>query len=236
MKIYDFAGINVGVSTRYDFLRKLCADYETNAATPDITVSVTDEQMKAEKNVNDYAANAGYIESVCAYRNIVKAIIPFDAFMLHGATFRVGDRCLSLVAKSGTGKTTHMKLWMQLLGDRITVINGDKPIIRFRNGIPVAYGTPFMGKEGDGCRTSAPLTDICFIERSPTNSTRKILPQEAVNLILNQIIFPDKADDMLKLLDMIDKLLNICSLWEIKCNMEPEAAQCAYNAVFKEMT
>ncbi len=232
MKIYDFAGINIGIEPRYDYFGKLCAGYETNTEKADITVAVTDEQIEAEKNVNDLACNNGYIESICAYRNIVKAIIPFNAFMLHGATFKIDGRCLSFVAKSGTGKTTHMKLWMKLFGDRITVVNGDKPIIRFKDDIPVAYGTPFMGKEGDGCRTSAPLTDICFIERSSVNSVQPLPPQEAADLIFNQIIFPDNPDDILKLLDMIDKLLRSCSLWKIKCNMELSAAQCAYNTIF----
>lgn len=35
-------------------------------------------------------------------------------------------------APSGTGKSTHAKLWRDCFGDRVTMINDDKPLIKFR--------------------------------------------------------------------------------------------------------
>ena len=54
-----------------------------------------------------------------------------DAFVLHSATFDVDGVGVVFAAHSGTGKTTHMLLWQKLLGDKMTIVNGDKPIVRF---------------------------------------------------------------------------------------------------------
>ena len=35
---------------------------------------------------------------------------------------------IAFAAPSGTGKTTHIKLWQRLYGDRVEIINGDKPL------------------------------------------------------------------------------------------------------------
>ena len=50
-------------------------------------------------------------------------------------------------AKSGVGKTTHTKLWVEYFEGIASYINGDKPIIRCKDFVWYAYGTPWMGKE-----------------------------------------------------------------------------------------
>ena len=94
----------------------------------------------------------------------------FDAFLLHAAVIEVDGLAYAFAAPSGTGKTTHIALWKKFFGDRANIINGDKPIIRFENGTPYIYGTPWCGKEGYNINTKAPLAALCFIERSPENT------------------------------------------------------------------
>ena len=39
-------------------------------------------------------------------------------------------------AQSGTGKSTHIKLWKKHFGKDVDIVNGDKPIVRvFNDGI-----------------------------------------------------------------------------------------------------
>ncbi len=231
MAVYNFADINIKVNNKYNYFNQLCKKYLVECETPELTVNISDEDIKEEKLINPITKNIGYVESVCAYRNIVKSVARFDAFMLHGAVFTVGERCLAFLAHSGTGKTTHLKLWMQLLGEKMTVINGDKPIIRFFGGIPYAYGTPFNGKENIGTKMRAPLTDICFIERGETNYAEEKTPLYALDLIMDQIIMPDNAGDVYKVLGLIDELINRCKIWLIKCNMDIDAAKTAYETI-----
>lgn len=162
--------------------------------------------------------------------------LPFNnAFVLHACTVDVDGVGVAFSAISGTGKTTHMNLWQQLLGDKITVVNGDKPIVRFfdeKPQVPYAYGTPWNGKENLGCNMRTPLKHICFITRSEQNSTVPITKQEALSRLLNQVYMPKDPAATAATLQLINRLLDSVQLWEIRCNMDIDAAKTSYNAIF----
>ena len=99
---------------------------------------------------------------------------------------------------------------------------------------PYAYGTPWNGKEGLGCNMRTPLKHICFIERSLTNSCEPMDKKDAVDLMFNQVYMPTDPQAAMCTMQLIDRLLSSCKLWKIKCNMEPQAAEVAYNTIFAE--
>ena len=129
-----------------------------------------------------------------------------------------------------------MNLWQKLLGDKMVVVNGDKPIVRFFDDepeTPYAYGTPWNGKEHLGCNMRTKLKHICFIERSETNFVEKMDKNDVINLIFNQVYKPKDPIAVMKTMELIDRLLSCCNLWKIHCNMEDEAAEIAYNAIMR---
>ena len=63
-------------------------------------------------------------------------------------------------APSGTGKSTHARLWREAFGERVVMINDDKPLLLVRPEGVTVYGTPFRGKHGLGGDRSAPLRAI----------------------------------------------------------------------------
>ena len=229
------AGINVEFNTLISDLSNVCKSYIVSDVKPDIIVTVTQDEVEGEKSLAPFEEDVSLeiCESICAHRGLCKQIWKFDALVLHCATFAVDGRAIAFAAKSGTGKTTHMRLWKRYLGDKMIAINGDKPIIRFFDGVPYAHGTPWRGKEGFGKNMAAPLTDICFIERDTNNSVVPTTKEDALNRIFNQILLPNDPMGSVKTLQMVDDILNKCNLWIIKCNMEPEAAEVAYNQIIK---
>ncbi len=50
--------------------------------------------------------------------------------MLHASAIVVGNSAYLFSASSGTGKSTHTKLWQECFGDKAVIINDDKPVIR----------------------------------------------------------------------------------------------------------
>ena len=152
------------------------------------------------------------------------------------------------IACGVTGKTTQMLNWQKLLDDRMTIVNGDKPIIRFFDkdfceekgldfpdgaieGVPYAYGTPWRGKEDFGSNGRTPLKHICFIERSDKNFVTKIDKEDAVERIMKQVYIPKDPKALKKTLELVNRLINTCELWIIHCNMEPESAKIAYETI-----
>ena len=143
---------------------------------------------------------------------------------------------VAFAAHSGTGKTTHMRLWQELLGDRFKVINGDKPIIRFFEDEPdtaYGYGTPWCGKERLGCNERTKLKHICFIERATENSCVELEPNQVIDEIFNQVYMPENPMAAMATMQLINRFLSSCKIWRIYCNMDISAASTAYNTIFK---
>ncbi len=201
----------------------------------DYSFKITKEHIEYEQLVVDEVFPPPVLELSAIYREISEWLPNRDAFVLHSATFDVDGVGVAFAARSGTGKSTHMFLWQKLLGDKMTVVNGDKPIVRFFEDepeCPYAYGTPWNGKEKLGCNMRTPLKHICFIERAKENSVEKVDPKDAINRILNQVYMPKNPMALAKTIELINRLINCCNFWKINCNMEPEAAEVAYNAIF----
>lgn len=205
----------------------------TNPEKIDFSVAVPIDLIDAgTRGTND---PRGAVESLEMQRSFCEWLPLHNTFLLHSACFDVNGTGVAFSALSGTGKTTHMNLWQQLLGDKMTVVNGDKPIVRFFDDepkTPYAYGTPWNGKEHLGCNMRTPLKHICFITRAEQNSTVPITKAEALNRIMNQVYMPKDPAAMAATLQLINRLLDSVSLWEIRCNMDIEAAKIAYDTIF----
>ena len=78
-----------------------------------------------------------------------------------------------------------------------------------------------------------PLRHLCFIERAEQNSCEPMTDvSNAINRIFNQVYMPKNPAAAAKTVELINRLMGSVKLWKIKCNMDPSAAQVAYNTIF----
>lgn len=225
------AGLSVGIDNRYDYIERLAKDYLTDEP-PVFTVRATDEQIRKEGECTEYDFSDGYLESIVVYRNIAERLPFYDAFVIHGAVLNLDGEAYAFTAKSGVGKTTHTRLWLDRFGKRVHYLNGDKPIIRFFDGVPYACGTPWKGKEGYGVNERAPLRAIAFLGRGAENTASEVPPDSVVTRLVTQMYLP-KADARATVATMrlADRLVGCVRLVELKCNMDPSAAEVSYMAM-----
>ena len=234
MANYFLAGLVVDIQNRYCYLENQCRPFRCeDSLTPDITVRVNREDLEQEMEKLDRRHSPGYVESICLYRKLCLQMPAFSGLFLHSSVIRTGEQGIAFLAPSGTGKTTHTVLWQQLLGDKMQVINGDKPIVRFRTEKPEAFGTPWAGKEGLYQKDSVILTDLCFLEQATENTCAPLSREEALQKIVYQVILPTDLQGAVETLDLLDRLLRSCRLWKISCNTELAAAEIAYNTIIK---
>lgn len=233
MKI-RIAELNIDIASHGKYIEKLSEKYLADFDTADINIDVSSDDIKAELNATEYQFSADYCEATAVYRKIGYTMPSFDAFILHAATFKYKDRGIALVATSGTGKSSHMQNWMKLFGDEIKIINGDKPIVRIKEGKPFAYGTPWCGKENLSENTSVELTDICFIVRGKENKTRLLSGEEIGLRLLNQVVIPKGSANIIKTLELINQMINSCRIWEIKCTADISSAEVSSKAILEE--
>ena len=172
-----------------------------------------------------------YLETLAVYRKIAERLPEYGGFLIHGSCIAVDGQAYLFTAKSGTGKSTHARLWMRLLGEKAQYINDDKPLVRFRDGVPLIYGTPWDGKHHLSANASAPLRAVCILERSAENHIKKISAAEAYPMLVQQTYRPADPLALAKTLQLLDRLAKCVSFYRLGCNMEPQAAEVSYAAM-----
>ena len=238
---YRIADIAVRIESLHKRVHRLCEAYRENDASPVFCVRITEADLALERELSernrekDERPSSGnsdsYLEELAVYRKIAEKMPSFDTVLMHGSCIAMDGEGYLFAAKSGTGKSTHARLWRERFGDRVIMINDDKPLIRVSENGPVVFGTPWAGKHHLNTNTSVPLKAICFLERAEQNAAHRITFAEAYPMLLQQIYRPADSAAMKKTLALIDRLGASVDLWRLECNMEPEAAQAAYNAM-----
>ncbi|MCR1959476.1 hypothetical protein NSA15_00840 [[Clostridium] cocleatum] len=183
-------------------------------------------EIKQQENPHLTLEQCEYIYAGSQFYN---KLINLGGFLLHASAVVIDNKAYLFSADSGTGKSTHTKLWQKCFGDKALIINDDKPAIKIENGICYAYGTPFSGKTDENLNMKVPLQAICFLERGKDNSIDLIPTKDALPLILKQTIFPKKQDTINHFFDMLDVVLTKTPIYQMKCNISKEAALMAYD-------
>ena len=170
-----------------------------------------------------------YMES--AYQFYLE-LVKHDGLYLHASAVALDNRAYLFSAPSGTGKSTHTRLWQHIFGEGAEVFNDDKPAIRRLDGTWYAYGTPWCGKDGINSNRKVPLSGICFLKRAQENRIRRLSHQEAVQRILAQTIFRFQDAAMLSsMLTSLDKLVREIPVYELENRPEPVAAHLSYETM-----
>lgn len=230
MFVICLAELNIAIENKYDYIKAMCRDYITDHKA-DFCVSASDEEIQAEDKGTGF--DKGYLESLAIYRKIAEKVIKYNAFLLHGVVVEVNQCGVAFLARSGVGKSTHARLWQELLKDNLTVVNGDKPLIRLIDGKTFAYGTAWAGKENIHTNTKTELKKMCFIERSADNECIKLEKKVVFKKLIAQIYRPTSTELFLKTLEFITEVIENTEFYLIKCNTDISAAMVAYERVIQ---
>lgn len=230
------ADLTVGISCKHSLVETMCREYLTEAA-PMFCVRASEEHKEKLRNYFPGFSEVfsdDYLEVLAISECIYDEVFNYDAAVFHAALISFDGRGVAFTAPSGIGKSTHIKLWSRLFGDRVECVNGDKPLFLFRDGRLFGAGTPWCGKEKWGCNKTVPVEALCFIERALVNSIEKIEDNgEKMRRMFYQLTIPeDRGELRQKYLDFADKLINTVPFYLLRCNMELSAAQTAHDGVF----
>lgn len=227
------ANIPIQIDNHYSYIYNLCKEYIVDHKSPVFTVKADEEEILQEQS-GDLRFTRGYCESLCIYRKICHKLSRYDAFLMHSAVIAVDKKAYVFVAPSGVGKTTHIRLWLNQFQNRAQVVNGDKPIFRFWEGVLYACGTPWQGKENLGNNIIRPVQAICFLEQSNKNHIRLLDVSEISRRIFHQLLIPTEEEDFEHYWPLLEKMINSIDFYLLQCNRGPEAAQLAYQAMRRD--
>ena len=231
---YKIADRIILIESIYPNVHEFFKGYEAQG-TPDIVVSISEQDIFFEKGRTDEGATFPdfYLEELAVYRKICEKMPYFDSFLFHGSCICVDGDGYLFGAPSGTGKSTHAKLWCDNLGDRAIMVNDDKPILYVDGNNVYAYGTPYNGKHHRGTNMRVKLKALCIIHQAPDNKIEPMDKSEAYPLIIGQTYRTFDREAFIKTLDLVDKVLDNVKIYSLGCNMKREAFEVSFGEMRK---
>ncbi len=228
----------VAVSANYETTKVFCKDYILNQEPSDIDIEIdiamkdiADERVLA-KDTECALFSDQYLEMLVLHRFVSQQLTKFGTVLFHGSAIAVDDEVYLFTAPSGTGKSTHTRLWRERFGERASMVNDDKPFLHLNaDGSITVFGTPWNGKHRLGTNVAKPLKAICILAQAPENKIRRLSPKEALQPIYLQTFWMNSDPEMVK--DTLEVLAGIMQypIWELECNISQEAVTLSYEAM-----
>ena len=247
--IIRLANRYIEINNLYHFIMDYCSAYvikdTKKLPIPDFSIKVDIEDIdfeRAKSAAEDRKEGIPvryftdeYLETLAVYRKIAEQMLSCDTILFHGSVIAVDGIGYLFTAKSGTGKSTHARLWRENFGDRAVMVNDDKPLLQITKDGVIAYGTPWDGKHRLSTNTSVPLKGICILERSADNHIIRLYSKEqlrsAYPMMVQQTHKSSNPASARRTMELIDRLMEAVPIYRLSCNMESEAAKVAYEGM-----
>lgn len=242
IKNYLFADIPVSISTFFTQVHFLCEQYLTEDK-PLFSISASAQDIEAERNFFDannpppadgLVTSPAYLETLTVQRKLTEALIDYETILFHSSALAMDGQGYLFTALSGTGKSTHSRLWREYFGDRVTMINDDKPFIRIGETESRVYGSPWDGKHHLSTNMSVPIKAICILERDTANHIEPISADDAFAILYQQTYRSKDPAKLVKTIDLLTRMSSQVKLYRLGCNMEPDAARVSYEGMNHE--
>ena len=146
--------------------------------------------------------------------------------LFHSSVVSFQDKAYMFLGKSGTGKSTHSRLWLKYI-EGTELINDDNPVVRIHDdGSILVYGSPWSGKTPCYRNVSYPLGAIVLLEQAPQNVIRRLKPLEAYAALMTSISGKRWDSRLAEGLHETENLLvTHASIWHLDCLPDEDAAR-----------
>lgn len=112
------------------------------------------------------------------------ATAPLGTLLLHSSVTRHLGKANLFFGVSGTGKSTHSRLWHEYVPGS-DLMNDDNPVIRvFDEDRITVYGSPWSGKTLCYRNVSAPIRALVRLEQAPENRIHRLSGLQAYASVL----------------------------------------------------
>lgn len=156
---------------------------------------------------------------------------PYETLMVHASVIRHNGGGYMFLGRSGTGKSTHSRLWLNHIDDAV-LLNDDNPVIRVVDGEAVVYGTPWSGKTPCYKNESVPLKAIVRLSQAPYNKITRNIPLKAYASLMpacSCMRWERASTDALH--RTVEKVITKVRCWHLECLPDADAAYTCHKAV-----
>lgn len=154
--------------------------------------------------------------------------------LVHSSTIVHQGKAVLFLGESGTGKSTHTRLWLKYIPDS-HLLNDDCPVLAVENGEAVVYGSPWSGKTHCYHQLRFPLAAAVRLSQAPYNKIRKQSVVESFSSLHPSCPPALAQDDRYQdyMLDMLSDVLSTVPVFHLECLPDEAAAWTSHDAIFK---
>lgn len=175
-----------------------------------------------------------YLERAAIQRAFAEFLFDFDTLLFHGSSIAIDGEGYLFTAHSGTGKSTHTRLWREVFGDRAVMVNDDKPFLQLTGDDIILHGSPWSGKHGLDSNVAVPLKGLCILERGKENRIWRVSEDEAFPMLLKQSYRPLDDRKSARFQELTGTLSRQVPLWKMACSKDRDAAEVAFSAMYQK--
>lgn len=109
-----------------------------------------------------------------------------NTVLFHAAVVSKDGKGYMFLGKSGTGKSTHARLWLKNIAET-ELVNDDNPVVRIQADGAWVYGSPWSGKTPCYKNLSMPLGGVVLLSQAPYNKIARLGGLQAYAAIVPSI-------------------------------------------------
>ncbi|MCQ2259889.1 MAG: hypothetical protein MJZ77_00695 [Bacteroidales bacterium] len=153
--------------------------------------------------------------------------------LVHSSVLVHDNRAVLCLGESGTGKSTHTKLWMENIPGTHR-LNDDSPVLAVENGEAVVYGSPWSGKSDYYIRERYPLAGVIRLSQGPKNVIRRLGVLEAFSSLQPSCPPALAQDSMFQdlIVDLVSDVIACTPIFHLSCLPNADAAWTSHDAIF----
>ncbi len=238
-------GIPMRVRFRFENNGAFFSDYITEEK-PLLVIDPSDEDV--ERIRNQMALSSGkngmsgqkfrpdFIERNVLHSLVAEQLVSYDVLLMHGSALCMDSQAFLFTAQSGVGKSTHARLWREVFGDRVRMINDDKPLLQIRDSDVLVWGSPWNGKHRLSSNICAPLKAVAALHQAAENRVVRMTDTEAFSVLRQRAYQAISFERGMAVIELEKKILSMIPFYDLWCNMRPEAAEVAFREMASGLT
>lgn len=157
------------------------------------------------------------------------------AIAIHSSTIVAEGRGILFLGESGTGKSTHTRLWRENI-EGARLLNDDSPIIRIVDGELRVFGSPWSGKTPCYKNASYPIAGFCRLAQAPHNKIYRLPTIMAIGALLPSCPPIFAHDEYLQdcICTTLGEAIRKAPTYRLECLPNGQAAELSYTSILEK--
>jgi hypothetical protein len=190
--------------------------------------------LNLSQDANNYILTNTNILKFSMWISTSFAGIPKQICTIHSSVIVFNEQAIMFLGESGSGKSTHTKLWLQHIPDSF-ILNDDSPVLCIEDGKPYVFGSPWSGKGKCYINERYPVAALVRLKQNPANKIDLLNKLESFGALYPSFPPAFLKDEYLEenICTIISKVIATTPVYKLLCLPDKDAAMLVWETVFR---